>query len=255
MHAGAPQRRHIDLMENPNLPFQASREQMPPVHRHLDDELSTLRDLLVEMSLVVDEQIRDAIKAVTRCDLDLAQHVRDRDDEVDAFELKVDHQCERILALHNPVAVDLRLIIFAVKVNTDLERIGDHAKNLAKNTKYLADAPHLIMETDIPEMADMARSVLKDAHQAFIKRDRVIARQVLSRDRQIDSFYLDNFFRIVDNAKVMPEYAEAWMHLVTMSKGIERIADHAKNIAESVIFLVEGTDIRHRRVEERPRAV
>jgi phosphate transport system protein len=233
----------------------ATPSPMPPVHRHLDDELSHLRDLLIEMSTIVDDQIRDAIQAVSKCDLDLAQSVRDRDDEVDAFELKIDHQCERILALYNPVAVDLRLIIFAVKINTDLERIGDHAKNLAKNTRYLAETPELIEKTAIPEMADMARSVLKEAEQAFIKRDRVLARRVLARDRQIDNFYLDNFFQIVEHAQSMPEHAEAWMHLVTMSKGIERIADHAKNIAESVIFLVEGTDIRHRRVEERPRAL
>jgi phosphate transport system protein len=240
---------------NNHVPDEPIKKLMPPVHRHLDDELSDLRELLLEMSNVVDEQIRDAITAVSTCNLDLAQQVRDRDDDVDALELKIDHQCERILALYNPVAVDLRLIIFAVKINTDLERIGDHAKNLAKNTKYLADAPHLVTETSIPEMADMARSILKEAKQAFIKRDRVLARRVLARDRQIDNFYLDNFFRIVDSATSKPEHAEAWMHLVTMSKGIERIADHAKNIAESVIFLVEGTDIRHRRVEERPGAL
>jgi phosphate transport system protein len=241
-------------MENVIPSDAPQRDPMSPVHRHLDDELTTLRELLIEMSQVVDEQIRDAIRAVSTCDLDLAQRIRDRDDEVDGLELKIDHHCERILALHNPVAVDLRLIIFAVKINTDLERIGDHAKNLAKNTRYLAEAPHLVDETRITEMADMARSVLKDAQRAFITRDRVLARTVLARDRQIDTHYLENFFAIVENARNRPEHAEVWMHLATMAKAIERIADHAKNIAESVIFLVEGTDIRHRRVEERPRA-
>src|SRR5690606_30621701 len=129
------------------------------MHRHLDDELMRLRNLLIEMSNLVDEQLADAINAVTSCDLELAEMVRRRDDEVDAMELMIDHQCERILALFTPVAMDLRLLITAVKINSDLERIGDNAKNLAKNTRHIADFGHLVKRTPLLEMADVARSI------------------------------------------------------------------------------------------------
>ena len=218
--------------------------------RHLDDELQILRDLLVQMSDLGDEQLAAAIDAVSRCDVAAADRVRQRDDEVDAMELKVDHQCERILALHTPVAVDLRLLITAVKINTDLERIGDHAKNLAKNAQYLAGCSDLIRRTRIQEAADMARKILHEAQDAFTKRDRVLARQVLAHDRPVDRMHKETLAAVAELCREQPERADVLVHLVTMSKSVERIADHAKNIAERVIFLVEGIDIRHRRAQE-----
>jgi phosphate transport system protein len=223
-------------------------------HRPLDDELQILWDLLVRMSEVVDEQLAGAIDALSNCDLDLAERVRSRDDEVDALELEVDHQCERILALHTPVAVDLRLIITAVKVNTDLERIGDHAKNLAKNTPFISGCSDLMGQTRIAEMADTARRILHEVQDAFIKRDRVLARKVIAHDLEIDRLHEETIETLVRLARANPDNTEALVHLVTMSKAIERVADHAKNIAESVVFLIEGVDIRHRKLspEERP---
>lgn len=223
-------------------------------HRPLDDELQTLWDLLVQMSNLVDEQLADAIDALSACDLALARKVTERDDEVDALELKVDHQCERILALHTPVAVDLRLLITAVKVNTDLERIGDQAKNLAKNTPFIAESADLLEQTRIAEMADTARRILHEVQDAFVKRDRVLARKVIAHDLEIDRLHKETIDTLVRLAKENPEHIEALVHLVTMSKAIERVADHAKNIAESVVFLIEGVDIRHRKLapEERP---
>ncbi|MDX1420606.1 MAG: PhoU domain-containing protein, partial [Rubricoccaceae bacterium] len=150
-----------------------------PVHRPLDEEVEILWDLLVQMHLLVDEQLADAIDAVGRCDEAKAARVRERDDEVDQLELAIDHQCERILALHTPVAVDLRLIVTAVKVNTDLERIGDHAKNLAKHTPHLVGCSELLGDTRITQMADVARAILREAQDAFLKRDRVLARRVV----------------------------------------------------------------------------
>ena len=218
-------------------------------NRHLDEELVTLRSMLIEMSDLVDEQVAGAIDAVSNCDLELAQQVRQRDDEVDELELKVDHQCERILALFTPVAVDLRLIISAVKVNTDLERIGDHAKNLAKNTQHLERCSDLIGQTKIREMADEARSVLHEAQDAFLKQDRVLAREVLAHDRQVDRLHDETLDTIAKLFREHPDRARELVHLVNMSKSVERIADHATNIAELVIFLVEGVDIRHGNVQ------
>ena len=219
-----------------------------PIHRPLDEEVQILWDLLVQMHLLVDEQLADAIEAVTRCDAAKAARVRERDDEVDQLELDIDHQCERILALHTPVAVDLRLLVTAVKINTDLERIGDHAKNLAKVTPFLVGASDLVGQTQIVPMADVARAILREAQDAFLKRDRLAARRVIARDRDVDALHQQTVDRLVALVKENPANAEALVHLVTMSKGIERIADHAKNIAETVIFLIEGVDVRHRRL-------
>ena len=219
-------------------------------HRPLDEELQALWDLLIEMSNLVDEQLADAINALSTCDLDLAHRVTERDDEVDALEIAVDRQCERIMALHTPVAVDLRLLITAVKVNTDLERIGDHAKNLAKNTTYIAGCSDLLEETHIPEMADTARRILHDVQDAFMQRDRILARKVIAHDLEIDRLHKDTIQKLVKLTRENPENTEALVHLVTMSKAIERVADHAKNIAESVVFLIEGVDIRHRKLQQ-----
>jgi phosphate transport system protein len=220
-----------------------------PIHRPLDEEVQILWDLLVRMHLLVDEQLADAIDAVTHCDAGKAAGVRERDDEVDQLELEIDHQCERILALHTPVAVDLRLIVTAVKVNTDLERIGDHAKNLAKYTPFLVGCGDLVKETQIVRMADVARAILREVQDAFVKRDRLAARRVIARDREVDALHEQTVSRLVELVRENPENAEALVHLVTMSKGIERISDHAKNIAETVVFLIEGVDVRHRRLQ------
>ena len=216
------------------------------VHRHLDDDLVVLRNMLIEMANLVDEQLANAINAVSNGDIELADKVQANDDAVDAMEMKVDQQCQRILARHSPVAVDLRLLITAIKVNTDLERIGDHAKNVAKNAPYLAGSKELLKRTRIQDMANVARSILHDAQDAFTNRDRVLAREVLAHDRKVDRLYHETFNTIVRLCQENTDNAEVLTHLITMSKAIERIADHSKNIAESVVFLIEGDDIRHR---------
>lgn len=222
------------------------------IHRPLDEEVQILWDLLVKMFLLVDEQLANAIDAVSRCDEALAARVRDRDDEVDQLELEIDHQCERILALHTPVAVDLRLLVTAIKINTDLERIGDHAKNLAKSTPFVFGFQDLIKETQIVRLADLSRSILREAQDALLKRDQVLALQVIAHDLELDALHQQTLKRLVELVRENPDNANALVYLVTMSKGIERIADHAKNIAETVVFLIEGIDVRHRRLQQAP---
>ena len=216
------------------------------IRRHIDVELLLLQRMLFEMAELVDSQLSDAIDALLHRDVALAEKVRARDDEVDAYELKIDRQCERILALHHPVAAELRMIITAVKVNTDLERIGDHCKNMAKNTPHVVEAPEALAQTRLEEMADASRAMLRQVQEAFVKRDRLLARQVLAQDLQIDRLHKENFARLVQFGRQHPEHIEAVAHLITASKALERISDHAKNIAESVVFLIEGVDIRHR---------
>lgn len=225
---------------------------MPTIHRHLDDELQVLRDLLMEMAYLVDEQLADAVDALSKLDLEQAERVRMRDDEIDALELKIDRQCERILALHQPVASELRMIITAIKINTDLERIGDHAKNLARAATVVAEAPGVLESSRLTEMADAARAMLRRVQDAFTTRDRVAARAVVADDQTVDRLYLDVLAELVAYGQAHPEELRAVSRLFTSAKSIERISDHAKNIAEQVVFLVEGTDIRHRKLTDRP---
>ncbi len=219
-----------------------------PIHRHLDDELKVLRDLMFEMFDRVDEQFADAINALLNRDVELASIVHSRDDIIDALELKIDWQCERILARFQPVAADLRMIITAIKVNTDLERIGDHCKNLAKNTHYLVHNPEPLKVTRFQEMVDIARRMLREVQDAFIKSDIRLARRVLLEDKEIDALHRENFYALVNYCKEHPEDAEPVAHLITASKALERISDHVQNIAEGVVFLIEGVDIRHRKL-------
>lgn len=225
---------------------------MPTIHRHLDDELHVLGDLLMEMSYLVDEQLADAVDALSKLDLEQAERVRLRDDEIDALEIKIDRQCERILALHQPVASELRLIITAIKINTDLERIGDHAKNLARAARVVAESPGALAAARLTEMADAARAMLRKVQDAFVNRDRVAAREVVADDQTVDRLYQDVLADLVAYGQAHPDELRAVSRLFTSAKSIERISDHAKNIAEQVVFVVEGTDIRHRKLQRRP---
>jgi phosphate transport system protein len=219
----------------------------------LDRELRALRGLIVDMAGRVDEQFANAMNALLQGDLDLAGEVIARDESVDQLEVQIDRQCERILALHAPVAADLRTLITAVKINTDLERIGDHCRNLCHNTEHLVDARDLLTATSIPQMSDTSRSMLRDAETAFLERDRLKARKVIARDLQINRLHADTVDLLVGLCEDGHEQAEAIAHLLTASKSLERISDHAKNIAQSVVFMIEGTDIRHGGLQTAPR--
>lgn len=216
----------------------------------LDQELALLRGLIAEMANLVDEQFADAMNALLRADVDLAQQVVDGDDAIDALELRIDEQCERILALHAPVAVDLRMLIMAVKINTDLERIGDHCRNLSRNARHLVDAPGLLEQTRLPKMADMSRTMLREAEVAFLENDRLKARKVIARDLQVNRLHDETFATLVGMLEAEHEHTEAICHLLTVSKALERISDHTKNIAQGIVFMVEGRDIRHRRLRK-----
>jgi phosphate transport system protein len=216
-----------------------------PNRSSLDQELALLRGLIAEMANHVDEQFADAMNALLQADTDLAEQVVDGDDAIDALELRIDEQCERIMALHAPVAVDLRMLIMAVKINTDFERIGDHCRNLSRNARHLVDAPGLLAETRIPKMADMSRTMLREAEVAFLENDRLKARKVIARDLQVNRLHDETFATLVQMLEAGHEHAEALAHLLTVSKALERISDHTKNIAQGIIFMIEGRDIRH----------
>jgi phosphate transport system protein len=219
-------------------------------HRPLDDKLDELRRLQEDMLQRVTDQLEEAALALLERDTDRANAVRVSDDEIDALELHIDSLCERILALHTPVAVDLRLILTAVKINTDLERIGDHAKNLAKSTAPLADWEAFLEQTELRALARTVRDELAGAAQAFLDQDADYAREIIERDEEANALYDGIFDTITRLSQKHPEGSEALIYLVTAAKALERIGDHAKNIAESIVFLEEGKDIRHGGLEE-----
>jgi phosphate transport system protein len=211
----------------------------------LTRELAELRSRLLEMATIVAEQFTDAVDALLDRDVERADRVVERDREVDVLELKVDESCERIMARHQPVATDLRTLLTVEKINTDLERIGDHCRNVARNTKHVTDAPGLLDRLQFHEMSQTARRMLDDAKQAFVDRDAELARRIPDLDDEVDRLHRENFRALVDYIEKHPSHAEAAAHLITASKAIERISDHSINIAQGVIFLIEGTDIRH----------
>lgn len=218
---------------------------------NLTRELAELRHLLLTMSDIVAEQFTDSVEALLNGDREAAQAVIARDDEVDALELKIDRQCERILALYQPVAIDLRLLIVVVKINTDLERMGDHCRNLARNTDHVYDAPEVIEHTKFEALAEACNTMLTEARRSFLERDPTLAQQVPSFDERVNELHHENFQMLVDYCKTHPEQADPAAHLIAASKAIERVGDHAKNIAKCVIFMLEGEDVRHAAVRAR----
>jgi phosphate transport system protein len=208
-------------------------------------ELALLRRHLLDMSGHVIDQYTGAVAAILEQDLDKANLVIARDDEIDALEMEVDRHCERVLALHQPVAADLRAVIMAEKINTDLERIGDHCKNVARITEYVVDAPHILSEARFREMANASRQMLLQARQAFLSRDADLGRKILDYDETVDDLHWENFDVLVEHFRSHSDDVEVAAHLLMASKALERISDHATNIAKAVVFLIEGEDIRH----------
>ena len=214
--------------------------------RPIDPQLRTIRDHLSRMADLVEEQFTDAVDALLRRDVAMAERVHRRDDEVDVLELEVDHEVERVLALHQPVAHDLRTIITAVKMNNDLERIGDYAKNLAKYTPDLTCADAVACAR-LGDLADAARGMLREVYAAFEGQDLPAAYRVLDQDDRLDARIDESFEAVVSYGREHPEEYHSVAYLILALKAVERIGDHVKNIAQSVVFLVEGEDIRHQR--------
>jgi len=212
---------------------------------HFQEELDSLKARLLEMGGLAEDRVRSAIQALVRRDLALVAEVLDGDAPINQFHIEIDSRCVKLLALHQPMAVDLRMILSAVKINTDLERVGDLAINIAEAAaRYLAHPPvkELI---DIPRMADIAHGMLRDALDAFVRRDTVLAQQVLDADDALDALKTQVFRELLTYMLQDPHTIEPSLDLILISRHLERIGDHATNIAEDVIFWVRGADVRH----------
>ena len=222
------------------------------MERHIDVELARLKNELVRMAGLAEAAIGLAVKALVSRDAQVAQQVIASDDAVNTMELEVDELCLRIMALYQPEAKDLRFLAMALKINNDLERMGDQAVNIAERTLELLKEPLLKPLIDIPRMAQIAQAMVKDSLDAFVQQDVPRARAVCQRDDEVDR-YDDQIFReLLTYMMQDPKAITRSVNLILVSRHLERIADHATNIAEDVIYLVEGKNIKHHAQEKSP---
>ena len=213
--------------------------------RHFHEELEALKQTLLAMGGLVEDQIRRAMKALLERDGVVAQEVIERDRQVNTYDVEVDEQCVSLLALHQPAAGDLRFITTAMKIVTDLERIGDQAVNIAQRVIELNVEPQLKPYIDLPRMAEKAQRMVKESLDAFVARDTALARQVCGEDAEVDALKEQIFRELLTFMMEDPRTIPRAIRLILISRFMERVADHATNIAEMVIYMVEGKMVRH----------
>ena len=213
---------------------------------HLQREIDRIKKQVLSLCSVVEGQVEKALRAVLDQDDELAQQVERRDLEIDQCEIEVEEECLKTLALHQPVAVDLRLIIAAMKINNDLERIGDMAVNIARKARGLALDPPPAVSCDLETMWAKTQSMLRDSIDALVNMDEAMATAVCARDDEVDRMKSAMRKEIEQTMRRLPDRVGPLLRLLAVSRNLERIADLATNIAEDVIYLVEGRIIRHR---------
>lgn len=213
--------------------------------RHFDEELAELKATLVRMASLAEDQIDRALSALINRNSDQARQVIERDHKVNALDVEIDEECLRLLALHQPAARDLRLVTTAMKISTELERISDLAENVCERTLELNEEPQLKPYIDIPRMGNIARTMVKESIDAFVKDDSTLARKVLGNDDLVDDLMEQIFRELLSYMIEDPHTTTRAIRLSFIAKYLERIADHATNIAELVVYLVEGKIIRH----------
>lgn len=215
-------------------------------HRHFHDELSQTKVRLLTMSGEAETAVRQAVEALLERDPDKARRVIGGDAIIDQMELDLEEECLNLLALHQPMAKDLRMLMTVIKIANDLERVGDHAVNIAQSAERIAAAARPITpEPEIVEMARLAREMLADALDAFVRADPAAGRDVCRRDDQVDAFNRSMFRILLTHMMEDPHSIGSGMELLLVSRNLERIADLATNIGEDVVFLVEGKTIKH----------
>jgi phosphate transport system protein len=239
---------------NTEIPAQAEggrRREFEMASEHIikvyDQELDQLNNAIAQMGGLAEIQLANAIRAVVNRDAELANQTVEADDKVDALEQEVANQVVRLLALRQPMARDLRNIVAALKISSDIERIADYAANVAKRTRAIIQSPAVHLLSAIPRMGALAQSLIKDVLDAYAERNTEKALEVWRRDEELDEMYAGFFRELLTYMMEDPRNITPCTHLLFMAKNIERIGDHATNIAETVNFLVEGEPIREHR--------
>jgi len=220
------------------------------VERHFDEELNELKSRLLLMGGRAEEVVHKAIDALKRRDRALAEEIFADDRAIDTLEVEIDERCVKLLALRQPVGQDLRFVTSALKIVNDLERVGDHAVNIAQSAVKLAGQPELKPLIDIPRMGAIATRMLTEALDAFVRNDAVAARRILTEDDEVDHLKSQLFRELLSYMMEKPETISRAIELILVSRNLERVADLATNVAEEVVFIAEARVVKHH-MEER----
>ena len=213
--------------------------------KHFVRELEKLKKKILSLGALVEERVYLAIKAIESKDPDLATRIIRSDYEIDETEVEIEEECLKILALHQPVAIDLRFIVAVIKINNDLERIGDEAVNIAERIQSMAKYPNISFHFDYTEMAEIAAAMLKQSLDALVNLDIDTAFRVITMDDDVDNIQGNAYSQIKQAMREHPQEMTYLINLYLISRHLERVADHATNIAEEVIYLIEGEIVRH----------
>lgn len=221
------------------------------MREHFEQEIENLKTNLIKMASLVDEQVERVITALETGNAELCKGIKAKDLEIDAYDNLIQTQCENILALFQPVTSDLRFIISALMINNQLERCGDIAVNISQRVKKTAEFFPLIAEAQIIEMGKNAREMIKNAIDSFINQNSELANKVIANDEIVDDLNKQTFKFLVNKMKTNPELIEPCSHLIVLTRHVERLADHATNIAEDLVFYVEARIITHKKKLEK----
>lgn len=213
---------------------------------HLTRDLETLHQHIMSMCAEVEDVVHRAVEELGRPDVHVSQEIVDRDDEIDRWDVRIEEECLKILALHQPVAENLRRVAAVMKIAWELERVADVAVNIAERAAGLAGAPEIVAPEKLNHMAQVALDMLRLSLDAFVAQDSRLAREVCGQDDIVDAPNREIIDELLIMMKRSPELVEPAMQLFSASRHVERVADHATNIAEDVVYLVEGEIIRHR---------
>jgi phosphate transport system protein len=213
--------------------------------RHFEERLNELRLHLLEMGGLVESAVHTSVQALIEANTELARHVLDDEPRINELEIQNDDLATGLLALEQPVASDLRFITAAIKINSNLERMGDKAANIADRSIALASEPAVTSLVDIARLGRLVEPMVHQALDAFVRRDSTLARSVLTADDAVDDMRNHISAEIIQRLEEEPRFAKPWLDLLYIARSLERIGDHATNIAEDVVFMVDGVDVRH----------
>ena len=216
---------------------------------HFQQQLSALKERLLAMGGLAEERVRTAMQGLVDRDAQLIEEVLNGDMPVNELHIEIDDLCLKLLALHSPMAADLRAVMAAIKINSDLERVGDMAVNIAEASRRYASHPPVKKLIDIPRMATTAQSMLRDALDSYVRGDMQLAQLVLDEDDVLDSLKTQVFRELLTYMLQTPETIEPALDLILISRHLERIGDHATNVAEDVIFILSAKDVRHHQAD------
>ncbi|MCB0338176.1 MAG: phosphate signaling complex protein PhoU [Bdellovibrionales bacterium] len=217
----------------------------PMSRSHLDREIEKLKQMILALSALVEESVHRAVRSVRDNDVELARMVIDGDSEIDSAEVDVEEECLKALALYQPVTIDLRFIVAVLKMNNDLERIGDLSANIAGRALSLAKHPPLEPPFDLESMSEKTQKMLRDALQSLVTMDSNLANSVRTADSAVDEIHRATYKRVQEEVKRTPQHATQLITYLSVARHLERIADQATNIAEDVIYMIDGAIVRH----------